>query len=56
MEALISEILPNYVDAVAALCAALGGFFAGGALVAFLAWVIGYTVNAVFGWLESWTR
>lgn len=56
METLIVAVIPNYVDQVQAFVLALGGFFAGGVLIAFLAWTIAFTVNAVYGWLENWTR
>lgn len=55
MWALLEEITPDYVTLASDLLAFCGQVFAGGVLACFIAWAIGYAVQAVFGWLRSWT-
>lgn len=51
MEDVILEILPYGVDWLSDFALALGQFFAGGALISFLAWVLSFTVASVFYWI-----
>lgn len=56
VEQLIVSLVPDAYEQVASILASCAQFFAGGVLIAFLVWVIGFTVNAVFGWLDEWSR
>lgn len=55
-EGFISSIVPGYAGFVSDLVNSLGEYLVGGVLIAFIVWVIGYAVNAVYGWLDEWSR
>lgn len=56
LEELVVSFVPDAYEQVSAILASCAQFFAGGVLIAFLVWVIGFTVNAVFAWLDEWSR
>lgn len=51
MEELIAKYVPDYIDQLNDLLPQLAQFFGGGVLIAFLFWIIGFTVYSVYGWL-----
>lgn len=56
MEGLLIEIIPDLYDEIGALLSTLGEFFAGGVVIAFIFWTIGFAVGEVFKLLDSSTR
>ena len=55
MFVLIADYLPDYMTELSSFMTLFGGFFAGGVLVVFLGWAIGYAVRALFDMLEFMT-
>lgn len=53
MEELFLTYVPDFYDQLTSFLVSLGAFFAGGVLIAFVAWVIGFTVREIFGWLSN---
>lgn len=53
MEQLVEEVAPDALDWLGGFLPDLGSFFAGGVLIAFFFWVVGYTVQSVFVWLRG---
>lgn len=53
-EEIITKFCPDAFDFVADLIGGLSDYFVGGVLIAFLLWVIGYTIYTIFGLLDGW--
>lgn len=56
METLLADIIPNFYDELSSLLASFAEFFAGGVVIAFIFWTIGFAVGEVFKLLDSATR
>lgn len=56
MEDLILEIVPELYDEIASLLTSLGEFFAGGVVITFIFWTVGFTIGEVFKVLDTSTR
>lgn len=48
MEELFLDICPDFYDEIGAFALSLGEFFAGGLLISFLFWVLGFTIRELF--------
>ena len=55
MEQIIAIYAPNYIDDISSFLGVFGAVFAGGILVSFLMWSIGFAVRAAFGIVEKAT-
>ena len=53
MEELFLTYVPDFYDQMTSFVVSLGAFFSGGVLIAFIAWVVGFTVKEIFGWLSN---
>ena len=56
MDSIISYVLPDYVSNLTEIVGIASPYLAGGVLVAFIGWSIGYAVYTAFHWLNSWSR
>lgn len=56
MDSVFSYFVEDYGQVLTDALGISGGFFAGGAIAAFIAWSIGYAVHSVFRWLNDTTR
>lgn len=54
--AVLEKYIPDLSDVVQSFMGNLGEFFVGGVLAAFLLWTIGFSVHAVFSWLNNWSK
>ena len=56
MDNIVSSVLPDYVNVLSELVGRASPFLAGGVLVAFIGWSVGFAVYTAFHWLNSWSR
>lgn len=56
LETLVLQQVPDAYDSIPSIMATGGEFFAGGVLIAFIVWTIGFTINSVFRLLDEWGR
>lgn len=56
MESVILEIAPSALDWLAEFVPALGQFSVIGVLLAFLSWLVSYTIAYVFNWIQGRTE
>lgn len=54
--AVLEKYIPDLTDVVSGFMGDLGEFFVGGLLAAFILWTIGFTVHAVYSWLNNWSK
>ena len=48
MDELFITYVPDFMDELTSLLVGLGEFFAGGVLIAFMVWAIGYAIGCVY--------
>lgn len=56
METLLETYIPSYIEQITSFMGIFGAFFAGGILISFLLWAIGYSARALFGIVELASR